>query len=715
MSREKRIALGLAFIAALAFMGALRNGFTNWDDDDYVTQNVQIERLDPAGVREMFRTRSVFAANWAPLTIFSYAIDYALWGRRALGYHLTNVLLHVLCTLLLYALLARILGRGDPAEGTIPAAIAAALFAIHPVQVESVAWVAERKNVLGMALMLAAFHAWLRATEERFRAGAWCAFLLLLAASLLAKAQAVILPPLLLVYEWIERPRREGTDLSLKKRMLLLLPAFAMGIAVGWVTLDAQKVGEVRRLTGDLLGAIATAPTLILGYVRDLLLPMNRAAILTPRVWRAPWQPVPLGAWIVVAGWTAWALTRRRTRPHASFFSLWFLGALAPVLNLVPIPVLAADRYQYWAAPGLFALAGIGARAVWFALKEERRGSAAGLALCAAGFLAALSVARVAVWRDSLTLWTDAVRKAPQSDIALNNLGDAYNTLDRLDEAERWLRAAIAANPAWSKPQANLGLVLVKKGFIADGTRLLERSLAGEPGQMGLLAAAYAEEGRWKAAYPLLTRALASRPRDAALHIYLGNYYFAQGNEAQAMVEYGRAMALAPKDARVWNRLGAERFHRGETALALEAFGKALALDPQNPKARANLGAALLASGKPKEAEREIRKSLRADPRNAQTQSNLGAALLAQGRTEEAEAALQDALRIDPKQTDAIYNLACVAARRGDRDGAFRQLDRLAALGYRDAAHLRSDPDLAPVRGDPRFGELLARVSGATR
>lgn len=711
MSREKKVALGLAFVAVLVFAGSLRNGLTNWDDDYYVTLNPIIERLDPAGLREIFGAKIVFMSNCAPVTILSYAVDYALWKRRPAGYHLTNILLHTLCTLLLYALLRRILGRGDPDGGTIPAALAAGLFAIHPVQVETVAWVSERKNLLGMIFLLAAFLAWLRATEGRFRAGWWVAFFALFAGAMLSKAQAVILPPLLILHAWIEREDSDKDLRSVGARVLLLLPAIALAGALSWVTLGAQKVHEVNRLTGDFLGSVATAPTLILGYVRDLLLPMNRAAILVPPAYRAPWLPIPLMAWAVVLAWSTWAVTRRRTHPHGSFFSLWFLVALAPVLNLVPFPVLAADRYQYWAAPGLFALAGLGAARAWSRLGPHRREMAAGLGIAIAGLLAANTLARVSVWRDSLTLWTDGVRKAPHNAIALQNLGDAYNKLDRLDEAEIWFRAAIGANPAWSKPQVNLGMVLVKKGFVKDGTRLIERSIGQDQEELGMLASAYAEEGRWKAAYPLLQRAVAGRPRDAALHVYLGNYHFAEGDEPAAMAEYGKAMEIAPRDARVWNRLGAERFRRGETEPAMEAFRKAIALNPRNAKARANLGAALLQKGDAGAAEQEIRTSLRLEPRNAEARSNLGVALLARGRPEEAEREIREALRIDSKNLNAHYNLACVAARRGDRESAFRSLEDLIALGYRNAQALREDADLAELRKDPRFEAMLGRMA----
>jgi len=714
-SLRRIIPVVLSLMSFLVFAGALRNGFTNWDDDMYVTQSTIIESLAPGNVAAMFSRSSLFGGNWAPLTTLSYAFDHAMWQRRPFGYHLTNLLLHVLCTLLLYEVIRRILGREDAEAGTVPAALAAALFTIHPVQVESVAWIAERKNLLGMAFLLGAFLAWLRATEGRFRTAAWVAFLALFCGALLSKAQAVILVPLLALHEWILRPDRDRVGLTLGKRCWLLVPALALAMADGWITIVAQKVQEVNRLTGDLQGAVATAPTLILGYVRDLLFPMNRAAILTPPVHVSPWLPIPLIAWAIVLAWTGWALMRRRAHPRGAFFSLWFLGALAPVLNLIPITVLAADRYQYWAAPGLFVLAGLGLVDAWSRLAPDRRSAAVGLGASVAGMLAALTLARVPVWLDSLTLWQDGARKAPRSAIACNNLGDAYNSLDRLDEAESWLRAAMKINPVWTKPQANLGLVLVKKGFVADGTRLLERSLAEQPDQLGMLATAYAEQGRWKAAYPLLQRAIAARPRDAALQVSLGNYYFAQGDEAAATATYRKAMEVAPGDARVWNRLGAERFQRGETAQALEAFRKALALDPRNAKARANLGAVFLATGRFGEAEVEIQASLRIDPRNAQGRSNLGAAMLAQGRPEEAEREIREALRIDPHHLNATYNLACAAARRGDRDRALESLGRLMDLGYHDVAKLRADPDLDSLHGDPRFNAVLARRGGTQR
>ena len=712
MKRDHRfwIPTGLALLAFALLSGALGHEFTNWDDPEYVTKNPLIKRLDPEGVGEIFT--SVVYSTWAPVKILSYAIDHAVWGMRPFGYHLTNIFLHVICTLLLYLLLSRILGREASIDGRFPAAIAAALFAIHPVQVESVAWIAERKNVLGMALFLGAFLAWIRATRGSVRPGAYAAFLLFYAASLLTKLHAVILPPLLLAYEWTEGAAKDDPRTSRRRLATLLFLPFAMALIVGLVAISVGDVEEKTRLTGDLLGTLATAPVLVCGYVEDLLFPMNRSAVLPATVYRLPWGPAPFAAWGVVAGWALAAVVKRHRWPHGAFFTLWFLIALLPVLHFVRFTTLAADRYQYWAAPGLFALVGLGATAIWPCLTGRQKRGAGGAAIALAAFFAALTITQVRVWENSITLWTDAVHNVPGSATFRNNLASSYEEVGRLDEAEEGFRKALALDPAYDHARANLGLLFVKKGNLAEGTRLIAQAGRGWKEYSETLAAGYAEAGRWDELYPLLLQALEINPEDPTLHTYLGNYHFFKGDEEAAMAAYNDAIRLAPEDGGIWNHLGSQRLAEGKIEEALRNFRKAASLSPDNSRTRNNLGLALINIGQVKEAEREFRASVRLNSHDAAARGNLGAALIALGRMEEAEAELREAVRLDPGEANAVYNLACVSAVKGLPDEALRWLHRLVELGYRDADHLAADPDLATLRGDPRFISLLQSISG---
>ena len=523
------ITAALCALAFGVFAGALGNGFTNWDDDKYVLENTAIERLDGSSVRAMLSPSSIHVGNWAPVTILSYAVDHALWGKRPFGYHLTNVLLHALCTALLFLLLRHLLGWGDPGAGTLPAAVAAALFAVHPVQVESVAWVAERKNVLGMALLLAAFLAWLRATRSGFRPLAYAGFLALFALSLMAKAQAVILPPLLVLYEWIEAPRAPRADSRNERpsrvaRAALLLPAFALAVALGLVAIRAQATSPEARPAGDLIGTLATAPVLVMAYVKDLLFPLNRSAILVRPLLERPWEPLALGAGLLVIAWVAGALALARKRPHASFFSLWFLGALAPILNFVPLPVLAADRYQYWAAPGLFALAGLFARRLLAAGDRRTRAAAAALLVVAFVLLAALTVTRVRVWRDSIALWEDAVRKSPREVVARTNLSTALIRAGRSKDAIAHLEAAIRERPRNAAFRLNLGVALLKLGDLDGATReaLAATRIAPRSANAWLLLGTALEMGgRRDEAVRAFREVLLLRPGDPAARIHL--------------------------------------------------------------------------------------------------------------------------------------------------------------------------------------------------
>jgi Flp pilus assembly protein TadD len=465
----------------------------------------------------------------------------------------------------------------------------------------------------------------------------------------MAKVHAVILPPLLVLYEWIERRPSEARGLGPAARVALLVPAFAVALGIGWLSVRVGDVEGLTRLTGDLTGAFATAPSLVLGYIADLLFPMNRSPILTAPVYRSPWAPVPIATGAVVVAWALGVIVARRARPHAAFFSLWFLGGLVPVLHFIPNTPLIADRYQYWAAPGLFALAALGFLSLRERADPEQRPAVTGLGMAVAGLLAAVTVATVPVWRNSLTLWNRAVRLSPAEPFGWTKLGEAYLQLEQLDDAETALRKAMSLTSNFPTARSMLGLVLIRKGFIADGMHLLREASTG-----------------------------GSR----ATEVY----------------------------ARVWNNVGAEHFTKGRTREALRAFERAVALAPSDPLARANLGSAWLRIGNQAAAERNLRAALRLDPGNALTRSNLGAALMVSGRLAEAERELRDVLRVDPRHQNASYNMACLALRKGDRQDAFRWLDRLAALGYRDARTLREDPDFAPLRDDPRFERLLDRM-----
>ncbi len=513
------IPTALALLAIITFAPSLQNGFTNWDDEDYVRANPLIRNLDAAGLRAIFDPSNVVVGNWAPVTILSFGLDHALWELRPRGYHLTNILLHGLCTALLYALLSRLLGLGEPRRGRRAAVIAAGLFAIHPVQVESVAWVAERKNVLGMSLMLAAFLAWLRASGVRARFGWYALFMLLFVLSLLAKAQAVILPPLLVLHEWILRPAWKAPVVGRRARAVLLLLAFAAALAVGWLTLGAQGTAKQARPTGDILGAFATAPVLILHYVADLLLPMNRSAILRRSVFDTPWSPVPLAAWITVGAWTLAALRKRRSSPHFAFFSLWFLGALAPVLNFVPLPVLAADRYQYWAAPGLFALAGLGLDSWLRRTAPAGRRLGAALAAVAACLLLAHTVTWIPVWRDSISLWTAANRDGRSSIVVSTNLGSAHVLAGRSEEAIPHLLYGIRLKPNDPRLRLNLGVALLKLGRLQEAIAQAKAIVEIQPRSLKgwlLLGSALRADGHSAEAARAFEQALVIDPREPA-------------------------------------------------------------------------------------------------------------------------------------------------------------------------------------------------------
>jgi hypothetical protein len=448
-------ALLLAF-TALPYAAAISNDFIpSWDDGTYVLENPLIRELSLANLRAIF-SRGFFS-NYTPLHILSYSIDHALWGLAPAGYHFANVLLHGMNACLLYALVRRV--AASDAVGFL----VAVLFVAHPVNVENVAWVAERKTLLATFFMFLSLLAYL-AYRDRAKARLYVAALFLAVCATLSKPTAVVLPLIIAAYEWLLRER--------DRRWLLSAP-FAGISAIGaaltlfiHVDTDALEAGALSAQV--LFGTVyPTSLTIYWKYVGLLLWPTELCAFYDATLYRG-FLAGPV--FLSLAGWVAltilvWARGDRQLR----FWYLWFWACLLPVSNLIPLRTFYADRFLYTPAIGLFALAALclvrGATRAGraFELQSPLVGPAA-LALLSLGLLGCfgtLTHQRVGVWRDEVTLWEDTVSKSPNQYLPHLNLGVAYEMAGRLSEAEREYTLATRIFPG---PRAvdNLRMVQLK-------------------------------------------------------------------------------------------------------------------------------------------------------------------------------------------------------------------------------------------------------------
>jgi Flp pilus assembly protein TadD len=556
--RAAALAAALALFTAAAFLPVLRNGFIGVDDPDYVTGNPRVlAGPTPEGIAWAFT--SVHSFNWHPLTWVSHMVDARVFGLAPAGHHATSLLLHAANAALLFWLLLASTGAAWRSLAV------AALFAVHPLRVESVAWVAERKDVLSACLGLAALLAWV-AWVRRPRPGRYAAALALFALGLLAKPMLVTLPFVLLLLDYWPLARwRSGAPAGATARRLAVekLPWFALAAASSVVTYRAQAATGAVRSLGDypLWVRAANAPLAAAGYLRRELWPAG-LAMPYPHPGLGVDVRLALVAAVALAVATAAALALRRRRPAAAVGWLWFLGTLFPVLGLVQVAGQGlADRYTY------LPLIGPVVGAVWLAADALRRAPRARVAagigcalLCVA--LAALSWRQSGLWRDDLTLFRHAVAADPGNWMARTNLGAALVRAGRAGEALAQLETAVRDNPDYPDARYNLGVVLLRAGRPAPA------------------ATQFAE-------------VLRRLPYDPDAHNNLGIALVESGRPAEAIAHYELALRVKPQGAEIHNNLGVALWEAGRKRDAVAHYRRALELRPDFPEARRNLQDAL--------------------------------------------------------------------------------------------------------------------------
>ena len=620
--------LGLALVLSVAALYA-RTGefrFVNYDDPDYVSSAHVRGGLTTANVEWAFT--SSYAANWIPLTWISHMADRELFGDRAGGPHLINLALHALSTLLLFLLLHRM------THALWRSAFVALVFGIHPLHVESVAWVAERKDVLCGVFWMLALWAYVRYVET----GKWTWYAALIAAfvcGLMAKAMIVTLPfALLLIDQW---PLRRLS----RKSVMEKLPLIAIAIAASVVTFLVQKSGGAVS-SGDQIAfgmRISNALVSYVHYAADFFWP-TKLAVFYPYLAVPLWQAIAAGALLA----TVTLLAIRRDYLAVGWF--WFLGTLVPTIGLVQVGLQSrADRYTYIPLIGLAIVLAWGAAEILDGHNTVLSALAAGVAvlMCVATWM------QSGYWRDSRTLFEHAIDVTQKNYVAYNNLGVAMRQDNQLPGAIANFENAVRVKPNYTDAESNLG--------------------------EALLAA-----GRPREAIPHLMTALRIDSRLPEAHVNLGAALSRAGRPHDAEIEYRAAIGLNPDDAEAHGGLGVALTEQGEVEQAIPELAASVRIKPDDADGHYNLGRALGLAGRPQEAIGEFQQTIRLDPANAAAHFNLGNALAASDRMSDALTEFAEATRLKPDDTAAHFNYGSALASLGRWDEAIREFSETLRL-----------------------------------
>ena len=676
------IRLGLVLGTLGGYLRILGNDFVRYDDGGYVYQNARV--LAGLSLEGFFwAMTSMQYANWHPLAWLSHMLDCDLFGLAAAGHHLSSLLIHTAGTLALFGALRRLTGA------VWRPALVAALFGWHPAHVESVAWVAERKDVLcalGGFLTLGAYCRYVRAgdTPAAGRLYGWCLFWFAL--GLMAKPMLVTLPFVLLLLDYWPLRRISDWGLALPapsnpgagavpsapvapQPLLLLvrekLPFFALTVLSSILTFIAQhSAGAVASITRLPLGQ--RVGNVILSYARyvgELFWPA-KLAVFYPML-----QPLPVFALVLscllLAGLTLAVLLARRERPYLLVGWFWFVGTLVPVIGLVQVGGQSmADRYTYIPSVGIFLMVAWGLEEWTAARPQARRFTQAGLAAALAICLL-LTWRQTAYWYNTFTLFSHARDVTPPNFVAEDNL--AAIMTDRGDFAAALLHVEAAAR---IEPKS--------AGPMASRARIY--NLQGDPVR----------------AREMYERALQADPRFGDVHYNLANLLLAQNDLTGATNHYALALQENPDlpDARF--NLGMALLRQGALAAAADQFKAALVLNPNYLEAYTQLAGIWMRRGVPEAAELNYREALRVKPDFALAHLKLGYLLARSGKIPEATQHLGEAVRLDPTNALAHYNLGAALAAGGHWDPAREQY---VEAGRLDPADAETPTRLADVLG----------------
>jgi tetratricopeptide (TPR) repeat protein len=698
--------LVLAILAVYWQVGS--HEFVNFDDDKYVTENYHLHKgLTRDSVIWAFTATE--EANWHPLTWLFHLVDFQLYGFNPLGHHLTNVFFHAVNTLLLFLVLKWMTGA------LWRSGFVAALFALHPLHAESVAWVAERKDVLSTLFWMFTLWAYL-GYVKRPGGKRYLLIVLPFALGLMAKPMLVTLPFVLLLLDYwpLERIRlgQPGAghpgqrypaivaDKSRPKVFRLLVeksPLIALAAASSIVTFFVQQSGKAVGTLENFPFGIRMANALLsyAMYIIKMIWPQNLAVFYPHPGQSLPmWKAAGAGLLLLVI---STAVIRVGLRyPYLLVGWFWYIGTLVPVIGLVQVGAQAmADRYTYVPLIGLFIMVAWGVPEL---VRSWRYGKFS-LALAATSLLVALMVCaslQVKHWKNSLTLFKHTLSVTENNYLAHLNLGAALADQGKVEEAINHYNRSLQIAPNYAKSYHNLGLALAGQGKNDKAKANYLKALQLNPDfaiAHNSLGVVLTHTGEFDQAIAHYYHALNLKPHWPEVYNNLGNAFLTQGRFDQAIFYYSEFLRLIPDSGDGHNNLAVALANRGRFQEALEHYYVALKLKPNSAETHNNLAVALLNLGKVQEATAHYSKAIALLPNYSEAHNNLGNLLLEQNKLDEAISSFLKALEIRPGYPEAHNNLGVALARQGRLEEAIAHFGKA----------LRLKPDYEQARTNLEF------------
>ncbi|MDD3953249.1 MAG: tetratricopeptide repeat protein [Lentisphaeria bacterium] len=685
------ICLALAILTVAAFWQLRDCGFINMDDGLYVYRNAAVQSgLNVDSIKAAFSPQlAKLSGHWHPLTWLSWMLDYELFGLNPQGYHLINLLFHVVNTLLLFLVLRRM------TKSLWPSAFVACLFALHPLHVESVAWIAERKDVLSTFFWMLTMGAYSYYVESP-GLKRYVFVVLFFVLGLLAKPMLITLPFVLLLLDFwplrrfseikpndrvqtealnsvasdkqkknskkkqvaaVKQPMevKKSTNPEYKwSRIYPLLrekvPLFVLAILSSVITyFAAQSAGAVESTAALPLGVrIGNAFVSYIAYIGKMIWPSNLAIFYPHPLGVILWQV--LGSVLLLVVITLAVIRRAKKSPYLATGWLWYLGTLVPVIGIVQAGSQAmADRYSYISLIGLFVMAAWGVPEL---LKKWRYRKETLLALSALIVLG-LSVktwTQVGYWQDSVALYDHTLKVTDHNWVIYNNRGAVYNDRGNYRQAIEDLNKAIEIKPDYADAYSNRG-------------------------------AAYKGLGNYRQAIEDYNRAIGIKPNEAMAFSNRGNAYKGLGNVRQAIEDYNRAIEIKPDEAMAYGNRGVAYKGLGNYRQAIEDLNKAIEINANYVDAYMNRGAAYGALGNYRQAVEDLNKAIEIKPDEAMAYRNRGNAYAGLGNVRQAIEDYSRAIAIKPGDADAYFNRGFVYLKQGDNISGCRDAQKACALG----------------------------------